>query len=148
MTFEIFNSAEVPKKRVDARKIAIENGWKYYNGTKCRRGHSGQRLTKDGQCVECRSILRKKHYNPERMRNWELKKLFGITLDDYKKLSEQQNHVCKICKNPEKNNKRLAVDHCHDTGKIRGLLCFTCNMGIGYLKHNPELIKIAALYCE
>ena len=65
----------------------------------------------------------------------------------------KQNGVCAICKRPEKTidrkqNKfrRLAVDHCHNTDKIRGLLCFECNTGIGKFKDNPQLIERAAEY--
>jgi hypothetical protein len=67
---------------------------------------------------------------------------------------KSQNYVCAICKNPETVKsvkgklKELAVDHCHNTGKIRGLLCYACNIGIGLFKNNPEILYQASLYCE
>ncbi len=66
-----------------------------------------------------------------------------------------QNYVCAICNNPEtiidhntKQIKPLAIDHCHQSGKIRGLLCAACNIGIGHLRHNSILLRKAAKYCE
>lgn len=61
---------------------------------------------------------------------------------------------CEICNNPISNNRRLnsieslCVDHCHKTGKIRGVLCSNCNSAIGFLKENPEIIKAALKYIE
>lgn len=164
MAYEIFN-IELPKpkktkykKRAmnEARANAIKNNERYYQGNPCKRGHNGKRLTKDGQCVECRSILRKNSYPQYRARGrkYELKTQFGITVEKYNEMFKLQNGVCAICKQPEtvKSSKgrlkQLAVDHCHDTIKVRGLLCYTCNVGIGFLKHNPNILRIAALYCE
>lgn len=65
---------------------------------------------------------------------------------------EEQNHLCAICGNPEtvKNYKdvvsKLSVDHCHRTGKVRGLLCQNCNKGIGNLKENEDIILKAVEY--
>lgn len=138
------------------RKIAIENKEKYYQGNKCKLGHSGKRLTKDGQCIECRKILRAKYNDKNRARakKWELKKNFNITVEEYEILIIKQNNLCALCFQPEKVKtikgkfKKLAVDHCHKTNKIRGLLCYTCNIGIGLLKHDSNLLRKAALYCE
>lgn len=70
-----------------------------------------------------------------------LKRSYGITLDEYNKMLKDQGGVCKICKLPCKSGKNLAVDHCHDTGTVRGLLCAKCNTNLGrielYLK-NPK----------
>jgi hypothetical protein len=52
---------------------------------------------------------------------------------------------CKIC-DRQPQSKGLHIDHCHSTGKVRGLLCGTCNQGIGLLKEDPELIRKAANY--
>jgi len=73
---------------------------------------------------------------------------YGLSVDDYNRLSEKQNNVCAICGN--KNGKRihLAVDHNHSTGMVRGLLCTPCNIGIGNLKEKPEIIRSAAAYLE
>jgi hypothetical protein len=82
--------------------------------------------------------------NKDKVKNSRLKYNFGITLEEYQKLLEKQNNKCKICNNVEK----LVVDHNHLTGKIRGLLCSTCNSGIGMLKENVSILKNAIIYLE
>jgi hypothetical protein len=79
-------------------------------------------------------------------RAYKLKIKFGVTLDDYNKMFEAQNGVCAICGKPEtsvdwrtKNIKYLAVDHDHQTGKVRGLLCSKCDRGIGYFDEERDL---------
>ena len=91
--------------------------------------------------------------NPDIFRNIELKKNFGISLDEYNKMLKDQNGVCKICGNPEMtyhNNsdrlRNLAVDHCHTTGKVRGLLCSRCNQGLGNFRDNPDFLAKAISY--
>jgi hypothetical protein len=92
--------------------------------------------------------------NPEKAKNSDLKKRFGITLSDYERMFEEQNGVCAICEQPEKSHQRdgspssLVVDHCHDTKKIRGLLCHHCNRGIGFLQDSSDILLKAAVYLD
>lgn len=72
-------------------------------------------------------------------------KKFSITEEDYQKMFDKQMGLCAICHKPESEIK-LAVDHDHDTGKVRGLLCKRCNMGIGLLGDNPDTLTNAVLY--
>jgi len=74
-----------------------------------------------------------------------LKKLYGITLAEYEAQKEFQGRRCAICKNPPQKI-RLAVDHDHKTGKLRGLLCSNCNTGMGLLKDDAELLERALEY--
>ena len=90
---------------------------------------------------------------PEIHKRISLKKDFGITLEYYYELLEEQNYVCAICKQPEtlwnkKHHKpqSLSVDHCHKTGKIRGLLCNNCNHGLGLFKEKPKTFESALVY--
>lgn len=79
-------------------------------------------------------------------KNRTLKRKYGLTLADYQELFEQQNGVCAICARIEEN-RMLAVDHCHDeTGRVRGLLCGTCNRALGLFKDSPELLAKAKEY--
>ena len=88
--------------------------------------------------------------NPDVNRRSALLRKFNITLEEYEELLVKQNGLCAICKEPErsKRKKYLAVDHCHETGRIRGLLCSTCNVGLGALGDSIEGIRSALAYLE
>jgi len=68
---------------------------------------------------------------------------YGLSLQDYRAMRERQGNVCGICGTP---GKRLCVDHCHATGKVRGLLCRDCNLGLGHYKDNPVFTRAATAY--
>jgi len=86
--------------------------------------------------------------NPERRRNTRYLQMFGITLDDYNRMLEEQGGVCVICgtDTPIGVGKHFSVDHCHTTGDVRGLLCTNCNTGIGLFKDDPATLKSAIKY--
>lgn len=91
--------------------------------------------------------------HPNRAKHADLAKHYRISLDDYEGLVEKQNGKCRICEIDETlvirgKRVRLAVDHCHKTGKIRGLLCSACNKGLGGFKDSPDLLRKAAAYLE
>ena len=78
---------------------------------------------------------------------------YNISENEIELLAEKQQHCCAICNKPETslNSKRttvqnLAIDHCHKTGKIRGLLCSNCNIAIGKFKENIDLLNNAIKY--
>lgn len=110
------------------------------------------------RCKKCtdlaQGILQKTEGTRLYNRKSKLWKNFGLTLEAYNKLLEDQNGVCAICYKPEiflsRNGflKNMAVDHCHKTGKVRGLLCHHCNTGIGNLNDSIELLKEAIVYLE
>ena len=85
--------------------------------------------------------------NPEGFREKSFIRTYNITIKDYNLLLQQQNMVCAICKKPEirkhKNGKKynMAIDHDHNTGKIRGLLCNKCNTSLGLLDENIQNMK-------
>lgn len=72
-------------------------------------------------------------------------KKYGLTEQCYASMMDAQGGVCAICKDPPKQ-RRLAVDHCHTSGKIRGLLCGPCNVSLGQFKDDPRLLLEAAKY--
>ena len=93
--------------------------------------------------------------NPEKMKAIDLKKNYGITLETYYQMLEQQKHVCAICHRPEYAvdhrsglPRALAVDHCHETNQIRGLLCTNCNRGLGKFNDNIESLQAAINYLK
>ena len=81
-----------------------------------------------------------------RSRASHLKRKYGITLDDYEAMLVAQGGGCAICGAPEPDGQSLHVDHDHDTGAVRGLLCFTCNAGIGMFDHDIDLLSAAVDY--
>jgi len=85
----------------------------------------------------------------EYLRNIVLKNKYKITLKTYNEMLIMQNNKCAICtRHIDELPKTLDVDHCHITGKVRGLLCGKCNMGIGYFQDNTETISRALTYLE
>ncbi len=74
------------------------------------------------------------------------RKNYGITLEQYNTMLITQNNVCAICKLT--CSRRLSVDHCHKTGKVRGLLCIKCNRGLGNFNDEISRLKAAVNYME
>jgi hypothetical protein len=87
-----------------------------------------------------------REHSTKRHKRTELKKTFGINADQYEAMLKEQNHTCAICGKPEICNRALAVDHCHSTKRVRGLLCTNCNMALGKFQDNIENVKKAAEY--
>jgi len=98
---------------------------------------------------------RQRNAESERRRN-DIRRCakYGMTLEDFDALLLFQGGVCAVCKRPEsmKSNggtgrlRRLVIDHDHETGKVRGLLCSGCNTGIGLLEDNAEFLEQAVEY--
>jgi len=89
--------------------------------------------------------------NRDRVENSRLKSRFGISLSEYNSMLESQGGVCAICGKPETSKdkrgvRKLAVDHDHATGKVRGLLCYTCNSGLGYFREDKSALASAITY--
>lgn len=78
----------------------------------------------------------------------DIKKKYGLSLEQYNNMLEAQNGKCKLCKHPPAKGKRLHIDHCHISGKIRGLLCAQCNWFVGKIDKNPEMIWEIVYYNE
>ena len=73
---------------------------------------------------------------------------YKLSLDDYEKLLESQGGVCAICNGINRNGKKLSVDHDHQTGAVRSLLCSRCNSVIGYCEDSPTLARGIVKYLE
>lgn len=80
------------------------------------------------------------------LRKWHLKTKYGLTPEDYERMLEAQGGGCALCGDPPRTDAALHVDHDHDTGWVRALLCFRCNAGLGQFRHDPALLLAAAEY--
>lgn len=95
-----------------------------------------------GHCYECH-----KENQYIYQRRTVLKRKYNISMEDYDRMLDAQGHKCALCgKGNYTEGKVLAVDHCHKTGDVRGLLCGPCNQAIGMLQDSPALILKAAKY--
>lgn len=121
-----------------------------YIGSVCKRGHDGLRYKKSGGCVQC---AKDKAHNwntnnsPERVattRKYRLKNTYGITPEQYELMLEAQSGCCSVCSSTDK----LCIDHCHTTKIVRGILCHSCNVALGHLRDDPEIIKKLLAYVE
>lgn len=149
-------------KQCSKCKIIKEFSFFYKNST---RGDGHQHRCKDCQKIYSdqpkakeRNRIRSNIYRLTNFKKTEasrrkslLKNKFNLTELDYKQLSSSQNNLCAICQQPETATckgtvKFLAVDHCHKTGRIRGLLCTDCNTSLGKFKDNPQRFINAANY--
>lgn len=89
--------------------------------------------------------------NPDYHKNIFMRRAYGVTIDWYNQKHEEQGGKCAICRQEETAVIRgkkisLAVDHCHETGQVRGLLCRACNNAIGALHHNVNILQSAIAY--
>lgn len=78
--------------------------------------------------------------------SWRLLRAYGITAEQRDALLAEQGGTCKCCKVPNPGGRGWHVDHCHQTGVVRGVLCHKCNLGIGLFNDDPELLEATAKY--
>ena len=106
-------------------------------------------------CISCRKKIKDKQKNSMTSEEWYLtqrqywlKSQYGLNLEDYNNLVKEQNHKCAICDTDEVDSFKglLFVDHCHTTGKIRGLLCHHCNTALGKFKDSESILMKAIEY--
>lgn len=113
-------------------------------------------------CKLCKAISRRKSGSTEPpkprrpktglpkkewQRDWYLRRTYGITSDEYETMLKRQNGVCRICRRPPEK-KFLAVDHHHESKKVRALLCTSCNVMIGHAQESPVILRAVADYLE
>lgn len=127
---------------------------KMTDAERCARARAGQRRRRVEKPDVVRAYDRARYAkDPLRVKATNLRLNYGISLDDYLAMFEAQRGLCKVCSRPETRTNRgvvmrLAVDHCHTTGKVRGLLCADCNRAIGLLADSPDRLRAAAMYLE
>jgi len=104
-------------------------------------------------CKSCHNKNVKDKYSSKRMKDYDLKRIYGIDLKEYNRIFEEQEGKCKICsthisKINKGHKKCLCVDHCHETKKIRGLLCDKCNRGLGLFNDDVNTLNEAMKYLK
>ena len=105
----------------------------------------------NARCKPCVNEERRekmgKSWSANSRREHQLKRDYGICLEDYNSMFAYQRGCCAICGTHQNELvKSLHVDHDHSTGEVRALLCGTCNAGLGMYRDDPELLEIAAEY--
>jgi hypothetical protein len=104
------------------------------------------------RCKWCRSDTRKSNDGRDSrlIKDRYLKWKYGISLDEYEAIKDSQGGVCAVCGNGQGQDGRkyLDVDHCHRTGKVRGLLCSHCNRALGLLSEDQSRIRKLADYIQ
>jgi len=106
---------------------------------------------KSTECKRCstESVTRRRQENKDEYRNTWLQRVYGINLDSYNILFENQKGCCAICNvHQSQLNKSLFVDHDHSTGQVRGLLCTRCNTGIGMLNDDIDVLDSGIEYLK
>jgi hypothetical protein len=124
-----------------------EKPFSEFHNKKTRNGNPG----KCSRCRSCECEVKKSRYDPVKKREYDLVTQFGITSNDYEEMYQKQQGSCAICGTTEFNysrGKRPHIDHCHQTGRVRGLLCGHCNIGIGQFFDNVDLLQNAITYLQ
>jgi Recombination endonuclease VII len=135
----------------DQKKSLSEFGFRFVKGKKYSQSY----------CTRCRrlasmhtyyqkTIGKKKEYNHKHYissaKTWNLLKKFGITAEQKDQMIREQGNKCPICKIDFEVSRNIHVDHDHKTGKIRAILCSTCNQLLGLAHDNPNILILAAAY--
>lgn len=121
----------------------------------CRADYERKRRVVQGDYVrelERKQYQKKKEEDPEGVayyyRDWHLRKKYNLTLDEFEDRAALVDYKCEICGSEEQTHKNLVVDHNHNTGEVRGLLCSSCNQGLGHFKDSPYVLKKALDYLQ
>lgn len=130
------------KKNRDKRRV-YEREWRAKNPDKTRAAFERYKANHPERVKHSRRIARRKRVTA--IKDARLQKEYGLTLMEFKRMYKEQEGCCLICRKEHEETK-LAVDHCHKTGVLRGLLCHRCNMGLGYFGDDAQLLTSAVSY--
>lgn len=123
---------ESARARYDsARAVARATKWREQNPERFR---------------EYQARYRARPERKRKMRDLYYRRTFGISADEFDALLDEQGGGCAVCGRRPARVASLHLDHCHDTGRVRGILCLSCNQGIGKFRDDPELLERAAWY--
>jgi Autographiviridae endonuclease VII len=103
--------------------------------------------SKKPYCKECRNAYERKNYDPAKDRKRHMKYWYGLSNKEYNQILIEQDYKCQICEVDLHSQKKINVDHNHDTGQIRSILCVRCNLSIGLIE-DKEWIEKALEYLK
>ena len=110
-----------------------------------------------GKCKSCYVKKQQENYDPIKKRDENLKRVYGIGIEEYNTLLEKQNNRCAICESTDPKGRKSGrgggvdvfyVDHDHKTGNVRGLLCNICNRTMGYIGENSNVLEEMINYLQ
>jgi hypothetical protein len=123
---------------LDCGESNIENFYKDSHGRRT-----------NARCKKCHKQRCKERWHTKTQEEKQASRvhsMYGVTPENYLELHKTQNGKCALCDQEPATKRGLHLDHCHATGKIRGLLCHSCNTGLGSFRDNPELLNKAIQY--
>lgn len=135
------------------RKLASDPGFRAVENERSRKAKARYRKTCKARDTE-RAYAKEYNQRPERKsanRDNCFKFHHGTARAEADEMADAQGGVCAICSRApagKRHHARLHVDHCHDTGRIRGMLCHNCNTAIGLLREDPSVMQAAINYLE
>jgi len=115
----------------------------YHVDKRAKSGHCGS-------CKQCVSLAKALDYKKHRGKRLAYRRsyLYGVSQGGYKALQDKFKGLCGICGDVDGTGLALAVDHCHTSGKVRGLLCNNCNNGLGRFRDDEGLLQLAISYLK
>ena len=135
------------RKANPERVAAIQKVWREANPERVAAGKKAW-----AEANPERAAATKKAWNEanlKHVRDSMLQNVYGLSLPEDAEILEAQDNRCAICGGaPKAEGRRLAVDHDHETGQVRGLLCTRCNPGLGFFMHDPERLRNAIAYLD
>ena len=138
---------------ISLRQIARNNGDVRYitNCKKC--GKETEHYSVSGTCIVCQKAYKRSQKGLTASKYENIKRRYGITKDEWHWMLKEQYGKCKICNREMEielgtgnNSIGCHVDHCHETGTVRGLLCNSCNKGLGLFKDDVSALQSAIIY--
>ena len=129
------------------RDKSLERSKKYYYENKDKISEKKKEYYFENRDKRLEQMKDYYHENRERKKCLRLQRKYGITLDEYNQMFTDQNGCCAICgKHNKEKTRSLAVDHDHETGEVRELLCTSCNTSLGLLQENEEILLSMLAY--
>ena len=131
--------------------------WESFSWKRSKRYKDSSKLhqLKQPKCKDCALIETsswRESQSQERLRDLYYKRMYRMSLENFNYMFTSQKGKCKLCNKDlsllNNNPERAVVDHCHTTGKVRGILCNECNRGLGYFRDNSEALFRASIYIK